>query len=306
MAKKRNQFNDNIVDATSAFLRYFNHLVELAITMFEWKNLPEGVDERYLELGLFEKGGMVFFEDADLKSEKHDGYLALNFAPAGTFDMYGVPIKRRAYSAYSSYSKYLGKHDSVIIWNNYLRLPSWNNMRQKAMQLADLEAAISVNCKAQKTPVLIRCDENERLSLVNMYMQYEGNYPFIFGEKALSANSLEAINTGAPFVARDLYEIKTQIWNEALTELGISNVSYQKKERMVRDEAIRNMGGTIASRYSRLEMRRKAAEEINKMFGLDIEVNFREDYREADDETMFEGQTGDGSMQDMVVDLRTQ
>ena len=306
MAKKRNQFNENIVDATSSFLRYFNHLVELAITMFEWKNLPKGVDERYLELGLFEKGGMIFFKDDDLVGNDFDGFLALNYTPAGTLDNYGVPIRRRAYSTYSSYTKELDKKDSVIIWNNYLRLPSWNNMRQKARQLADLEATIMVNCKAQKTPVLIRCDENERLSLVNLYMQYEGNYPFIFGEKALSANPLEAINTGAPFVANQLYEIKTQIWNEALTELGISNVSYQKKERMVRDEAIRNMGGTIASRYSRLEMRRKAAEQINDMFKLNIEVNFREDYREADDETMFAGPTGDRKMDDMVIDLRTQ
>ena len=41
------------------------------------------------------------------------------------------------------------------------------------------------------------------------------------------------------------------------------------------------------------------------MFGLDIECDYREDYREADDETMFAGQTGDESAEDMVIDLRT-
>ena len=72
------------------------------------------------------------------------------------------------------------------------------------------------------------------------------------------------------------------------------------------DEVTRMMGGTIASRYSRLEMRRKACDQINKMFGLDIECNFRDDFREADDEVMFEGQTGeDGRMVDQVIDLRT-
>jgi hypothetical protein len=37
------------------------------------------------------------------------------------------------------------------------------------------------------------------------------------------------------------------------------------------------MGGVLASRNSPLEMRRQAAEHINKMFGLNIEVDYRED-----------------------------
>ena len=61
-------------------------------------------------------------------------------------------------------------------------------------------------------------------------------------------------------------------------------MSYQKKERLLQDEVQRNMGGTIASRYSRLEARRQAANEINKMFGLNIDVNFREDFSLAVDE----------------------
>lgn len=102
-----------------------------------------------------------------------------------------------------------------------------------------------------------------------------------------------------------MYQLKTQYWNEALTYLGISNVNIQKKERLISDEAIRSAGGTIASRYSRLESRRKACEEINDMFGLNIEVDYRQDYREADDEVMMDGATGETGMKDMVVDLRT-
>ena len=75
---------------------------------------------------------------------------------------------------------------------------------------------------------------------------------------------------------------------------------------MVTDEVVRNMGGVIASRYSRLDSRRKAVEEINNMFGLNIEVNYKEDYREADDEIMLDGATGEHDMKTIVTDLRTQ
>ena len=83
-------------------------------------------------------------------------------------------------------------------------------------------------------------------------------------------------------------EQKNQIWNEAMTYLGISNVSYQKKERLISDEVTRSMGGTIASRQSRLEMRKEACDQINRMFGTNIDVDFREDYREFESEDMSE------------------
>ena len=149
--------------------------------------------------------------------------------------------------------------------------------------------------------------EEQRLTLINLYQQYDGNQPVILGDKALNVDSaVKCVKTDAPFVADKIYQLKTQLWNEALTYLGISNVSFQKKERLISDEVSRSQGGTIASRYSRLESRRQAAEKINKMFGLEIEVDYRADFREQDDEFMLE-QKEDGTMQlnPMVLDLRT-
>ena len=291
MAKPRNQFSENAVNESVSFLKYYNHLTQLAMTMFEWKNLPDTVDERFLELGLFEKGMMLFFKDDTLSVS--DGvepgtYLCLNCTIGGQLDIYRNPIQRKAFAT-NGYQAWRDKTNSVIIYNNYLRQNSVLGVRQYAQRLADLEMAIDVNCKAQKTPILVLCDESQRLTMKNLYMQYEGNYPFIFGEKALNTNQVKALNTGAPFVADKLYAIKMQVWNEAMTELGISNVSYQKKSRLVSDEVARNMGGTIASRYSRLQMRRQAADAINEMFGLNISVDFREDFREASDDVKYEG-----------------
>ena len=280
------------------YAMYYDYLTELAVSMFEWKNLPDTVDERYLELVLFTHGQAVFFKDEEL------GYLALNNAVAGKFDVYRVPIMRRAYAA-NGYQRPLTNKDSVIIYNNYLRTNTMPYVRNYAELLYDLDQSIRVNAKAQKTPVLLSCDENERLTMMNLYQKYDGNQPFIFGSKELKGNAIQAIRTEAPFVAKDLYELKTKYWNEALTYLGISNINVQKKERLVSDEVTRMTGGTIASRYRRLEMRRKACVQINEMFGLDIECNYRDDFREADDEVMFAGETGDETMTIMQTDLRT-
>ena len=152
-----------------------------------------------------------------------------------------------------------------------------------ADKLADLDRTIQVNARAQKTPVLIKCTENERLTMTNLYKEYDGNAPVIYGDKNLNANGLTVLKTDAPYVGDKLYQLKTQIWNEALTYLGISNINSVKKERMITDEVTRNQGGVVASRYSRLESRRQACKKINEMFGLDIWCDYREDYRQLDE-----------------------
>mgnify|MGYP002535237503 FL=1 len=277
MKKKKNQsFHNTLMANGATYVQYYNRLMELSMSMFEWKNLPDTVDERYLELGLFSSGCMVFFKDDVI------GELALNMTYQGGFDIYGEPTKRRAYSRYNQFQTTLDKDNSVIIWNNMLRTNSALDVQMFAYRLYNLDRIVDINANAQKTPVLITCDEKQKLTMKNLYLQYEGNYPVIFGDSNLDIKSLSVLKTDAPFVSDKIYDLKVKIWNEALTYLGISNINTTKKERMITDEVIRNQGGTIASRYSRLESRRRAVKKINKMFGLNITVDYREDFQSTE------------------------
>ena len=276
--RKHDIFDESMVLNNLTYRQYLNRLTELAISMFEWKNLPDTVDARYLELHLFETGCMVYFKDDVI------GDLCLDCIVNGRLDVYGNPLLRRAYSGYNNYQKLLSYKDSVIIWNNYLHSNSILDVEMFARRLYNVDRIIDINANAQKTPVLVLGNEKQRLTLLNLYKEYDGNAPFIFGDKNLDINALKALSTNAPYVCDKLYQLKTQIWNEALTYLGISNINIQKKERLISDEVTRNQGGTIASRYSRLESRRQAVEKINDMFGTNIEVNYREDFQQAGDD----------------------
>lgn len=292
MGKRKTNFEDSLVQNSYTYQQYYQRLTELSISMFDWKNLPDTVDPRYLELELFAQGCVVYFDEPDI------GNLCLNCVVQGKFDVYGYPIKRRAYSRYNEFNKELTKDDSVIIWNNYLHTNSALDVMAFARRLYNLDRIIDVNANAQKTPILVQGNEKQRLTLLNVYKEYNGNSPVIFGDKNLDLNSLKVLQTGAPYVADKIYQLKTQIWNEALTYLGISNINVQKKERLITDEVTRNQGGTIASRYSRLESRREAARKINQMFGTDIQVDYREDFQTVLDEAKngigFKGTTEGG------------
>ena len=269
--KKDYRFWESAITNTACYDFYYDKIKELSISVFEWQNMPEEIDTRFLELQLFERGAVVFFRD-----EEMDKFLCLPCAYMGKWNVYRIPIIRRAFAS-NGYNRKLEIDDSVLIFNNVLRSPSIRDCKLFAKRLALFDRVIDTNVSAQRTPVLIRCDEKERLSLLNLYKQYEGNEPFIFADKQLSARPIEAIRTDAPYVADQIYELKTRYWNEMLTFKGITNLNITKKERLITDEVNRSQGGTIASRYSGLIMRQQACEKINKMFGLDIWCEFRED-----------------------------
>ena len=269
--KGRTEFAESAWNNNLSFLQYVEQLTELSVSSFEWSGLPETVDDRYIELMLFESGAVVYFRDEDL-----GGDLCLNMIQSGDFDVYGYPILRRAYSRYNNYSKLLKPNNSVIIWNNYIRTNSILTVRQFARKLWNIDRIIDVNVNAQKTPVLLQGTEQQRLTLLNVYKEYVGNAPVIYGDKNLDINGIKVLTTNAPYVSDKLYELKTKIWNEALTYLGISNITVNKKERLITDEVNRNMGGVLANRNSRLNQRQRACEKINKMFGTDIWVEWKE------------------------------
>lgn len=272
--RKDREFWESAVMNNATFRQYYDRLVELSISMFEWINLPDTIDPRFLELTLFADGDAVFFKDEEI------GFLALQNIIAGPLDVYRIPINRRAYSV-NGYSKDLTNKDSVIIWNNALHKNSMLDVQMFARRLYNLDRAVDVNANAQKTPILIVCEESQRLTFENLYKEYQGNAPVIKGDKGLNPDSFKVLKTDAPFVADKLYQLKVQIWNEALTFLGISNINVTKKERLITDEVTRNLGAIIANRYSRLNARREACKQINRMFGLDIWCDYREDYQEV-------------------------
>lgn len=253
------------------FLDYMTRLQEIAINMFEWSGLPDTVDERFIELTLCEYGYLVYFNDEVI------GDLVATAMISGELDMYRIPIYRRAY-AYNGYQKDLDNKNSVLVFNNYLHTPSMLTILLYARRLYEIERTIDVNVKAQKTPVCILCDESQLFTMKQAYEKFDGNEPVIFGTKNLDLKMVQAMKTDAPFVADKLNTLKRQTWNEAMTIFGVENANVEKRERLVTDEVLSNLGSVQAQRYTMLNSRRQAADKINKMFGTQIEVNFRQDF----------------------------
>ena len=268
---KTDPFMDSLYTNEIVYHDYLNRLQNLAINVYEWKNLPETIDPRFLELILISRGFAVFFKDPNTKE-----FYALMSTYQGNFDVYHIPKDRRAY-AVNGYQQELNEKNSVLIFNNYMRLESMSTLDIYAKRLTEIQRTVDVNIIAQKTPTIIKCSEEQKLTLQNLFLQYRGNQDAIFADKNLDLGGITTLDIKAPYVADDLQIIKKQLWDEALNFMGIETANTEKRERLVTDEVTSNLGYVEAERYVGLNARREACRKINAMFKLDppIEVDFR-------------------------------
>lgn len=275
---KRAEDRENVVMNNSTYYMYLWRLLDLAMSVFEWKNLPEGVDPRMLEMWLLQNGFCVFFYDEDLKyssnGEAPEGYAVLQCMIAGHWDMYNYPLDRRAY-AVNGLNVELDETNSVLIFNDYLRVPMFPTLQLYAQRLAEIDRTIDVNVMNQKTPKIIRCTDKQRLTFQNLMMQVQGNMYWIMSDKNVDLKDIDILDVSAPYVANELQILKHQYWNEALTFLGVENVTTQKKERLITSEVFTQMGDVEAQRFTRLNARKLACKQINELFGLEIDCDFR-------------------------------
>ena len=241
---------------------YQDRLRMLATSLFTWKGLDEVAGtgaSRFLEQVLFEEGRACFIKDNEL------GYMALRCNPNDKFNIYLLPTKIRAWSI--GYNKEYNFDDIVYIMNNEIQKPTLFALELFCYRLYETERTIDVNLIAQKTPVLIEGDSKSILTLKNVYMQYSGNTPFIFGNKQFDiSNKLNVLKTDAPFVIDKLDIHKHQIFNDALTVLGIDNANTDKKERLITNEVESNT--QLINYYLNCwyKTRKRACDEINKKF----------------------------------------
>lgn len=255
------------------YIDYLDRLKLLAISLFKWKGLDDIAGfgaSRFLEMSLYENGRACFLKDEKL------GYLALKVNPSDKLNVYNLPEKVMAWSI--GYNRTLPFDNVVYIMNNELELPTSRTLSLFAYRLYETERTIDTNLIAQKTPILIEGDTKTILTLKNVYMQYSGNTPFIFGNKQFDiSNKLNVLKTDAPYLVDKLELHKHEIWNEALTYLGIDNANTDKKERLITDEVESN--NDLISYYLNCfyKTRKQACDLINERYDLNIEIELNKE-----------------------------
>lgn len=253
------------------YTNYFYRLMLLARSLFKWNNLPNGIDEKWIERYLFSNGACIFFKDPTF------GYMVTKFTESGKLNYYDEPTKVKAYATnFSPENLDLENNENcIIIRNNDDMLPTFPTIQMYSAKLTNIDRTIDTNVDQMKMPYVITCSDKQRLSFKQAMNQRKANEPVIYADKNLDLNEIKVLKTDAPIVFDKLQIQKMNVWNECMTFLGINNANTDKRERLISDEVIANDQLIKSNEDVMLKSRIKACELINKMFGLNISVERR-------------------------------
>lgn len=290
VGNRQMKFKDYMYINDDTYVDFLERLKKIAISMFEWVNLPESMDARYLEMCLYYLG-----QAALLKND--DGiFINTKACSAGRINIYELPTEINCYSVEFNTNKKLydgfamndiNKIDPsdycVYVLNNQNRCATAWTLELFAYRLYLAQRTADTNITVNKMPYLVAVPENQRLTMENLINQIDENRPAVFGTKELAStikDDLRVLPTNPPFIADKLNDYKKEIWNEALTFLGINNLN-EKKERLITDETNSNNELINLNLQSYLTPRKEACKQFNKLFGLEgdkaIDVKVRSD-----------------------------
>lgn len=291
--KARNNLEDAVLMNNATYFDYLERFKRIALSMFEWVNLPDSMDARYLERCLYYTGqaAMLYLEPY--------GFINTKSATSGKLNLYGLPTRIRCYSygeintsrrVFNGVSEAVAKvngyeddtdddksTEAILVLNNWEGVATATTVELFAMRMAIAERAIDVNIRAQKTPFMVVTNDNERLSMMNALDQVEKNAMALVVERNhFDPESFKTLETQAPYVADKLTDYKRGIWNEFLTFLGVDNIS-EKRERMISAETMSNNECVNLNMMASFKTREKAAREFNQKYGKNVEVKLRSD-----------------------------
>lgn len=283
--KAHNELRDATLINSRTYFDYLERFRKIATAMFEWENLPDSMDSRYLELCLYYTGS------ASILYDEKFGFVNARALSNGSINMYGVPTQlqcvsyqyradRRTYTGLNPENDSL-TDEAILVMNTWDRTPTANTLELFAMRLTEAERTCDINIKQQKFPRLILTTDAQQFTLRNLIQKVDNNELNIFGDKnILSPDQIKSLDTSAPYVADKLMDYKKEIWNEFLTFLGINNLDY-KRERLVTDETDSKNELINMNLQSFLAPRKRACKQFNEKFGKklgkEIDVKVRSD-----------------------------
>ena len=234
--------------------------ISLAENVYIFRNMPKFIDMSFVNSKLLRCGAIAFFYEEVLKT-----LVALPFVNLGTLDLYGRP-KTIQVIGLNGYTRILKGKEFVIMYDNNSRMPIWLDILQYSERYSMITRTIDINIIQQRTPRVWKVPSGQEKSFRDMINNVDALVENVATYSSMSIDDITCVLEPAPYVADKLEDSKNKVYAEFLRLIGIANLQEVKKERMIKDEMMATLGGTIASRYNRFEPRKKAIDEINERF----------------------------------------
>lgn len=256
---------------------YVGYTLNRSLIMFKYHNLPETLPQCELE-SLLQTNGF-----ACIAKVSEDVY-AFNGGMGGEADAYGNPttiiVSNPALKLNETYT--IGE-DCVLMKNDSLIMGMLPLYYRYASMLVENDITMVMSTVNKRVQNLLCANDDKSYESATAFIKkiFDGELAVIGETKLLESIRNLANSTLNGVKMQELVEFEQYTKASLYNEIGLSANYNMKRERLTKGEVEANTDNLYPLVDNMYECRKQAVEEINEMFGLDIQVEFNSswDYR---------------------------
>ena len=244
-------------------------MLNKSLTMFEWKNLPDTLPAVEIEKQLQTNGYSII--------AKVEGNV---YAFQGGFsgqDPYNQPTKALVNNPSLNYNgTFTINDDCVIIKNDDMQQGLIHIYNKYGTLLIENQITMLMTDYNYRIPFTISSKDDTTTQSAREYLQkiIDGSLGVIGEAKLFDALKVTPTNNKGVNSFADLYGYQQFIEAQLNNTIGLATNNNMKRERLTTNEIEVNKNASYPLIDNMLRNRKQAVEKINKMFDLDIDVEF--------------------------------
>lgn len=244
-------------------------MLNKSLTMFEWKNLPDTLPAVEIEKQLQTNGYSII--------AKVEGNV---YAFQGGFsgqDPYNQPTKAIVNNPSLNYNgTFTINDDCVIIKNDDMQQGLIHIYNKYGTLLIENQITMLMTDYNYRIPFTISSKDDSTTQSAREYLQkvIDGSLGVIGEAKLFDALKVTPTNNKGVNSFADLYGYQQFIEAQLNNTIGLATNNNMKRERLTTNEIEVNKNASYPLIDNMLRNRKQAVEKINKMFDLDIDVEF--------------------------------
>lgn len=290
--------------------------INILASMFSYRNLPESMPENFIERYFIMNASAGAWRLDDPQAVRYKDEVIVSIAdPAERPDCYGIGIETIA-NTFSGYVKHF-KDDSEIVlgWNNSTHTSDMPLIEMFCDMLVEMFTSLKTNIiYSRLKPVFKAGNDTERNAIIEAFKKIKDDTEPIV---TTSTNVLEEITGQSDSIkVLDITDVKNadklQYIIKAIDDafrwfLTLYGQAVQGNGKMAQ-QTVDEVNGSTSSSFiipnDRLKQRRIFVEKINKMFELDIEVDFSDSWKTESLKYKKEADLNeDGTIEELAEDM---
>ena len=261
-------------------VQLFLYIFGVINEQFKWEGLPEGIKPYNVEKILNLYGQGVLFKVGD-------SYAFCNAVNSNSLNIYGEPrqvqpiaINGKAFDRVWVGSEVadgeIKEQNAVLIKNNLTSTPTYAMIKPLVEELAFIWQSKGINAGLSRIKALLHANKSNASSIKQQLKSIIGSSTMIpvVSEKTNMLENIEKLDFNVEYTPEKYWEDFDKCFATLWGWLGITtNLSQEKKERLIVSEVESNDELTTISEDARLSFRKLGCKQANELFSLSSSCN---------------------------------